>query len=574
MRAVAHAGVLPLPTPPATQPDRCHLVDRSRTLLSGAMMLLRLLILAGLLALVPGLRAGAQVSPAPMTRAEPSRCCRTRRSATSSSPRCETIAQAPPPAATPAPAAVPIAPDSLGAEVLMGASGLLNHISDEVIAGFGAIRSVPQLWFWLQVMATDSWSRSVLLDTAWRLALVLVVGLAVEWAARRAIQRPIRALVRQAPNGDIAGRGGRRGARRKRRDRSTPPPPRHGPHTAAARAAGAWPLCPRTVAGACFSAGRPPGRGNRPWRRGSATSRAPRRDRRLRALRRHPVASRGHVLPRSAAPAPADIARPHGRLRHALDQADRGGQRVRLRARRGRAAARPVGRRARRAAEGGRAGRSHLSRHHRPAAAPDSAARRCARPRTRAALSPRCETGWRASGTGWRCCCWRRCGSPGRSRCRTATRECCATSAASSWCSCWRGSRRSSSWERSTARWRRVPMPCRAIQGSRRASHSITRVMIGIARALIFAVAAIGLLQLWGLGTFDWLVATDLGRRVLSSLLTLAVTRAAGRGGLGGGQCRRSSAISPGSRARRRPHVRRGCARCCRCCAPRCRSPS
>ena len=49
-------------------------------------------------------------------------------------------------------------------------------------------------------------------------------------------------------------------------------------------------------------------------------------------------------------------------------------------------------------------------------------------------------------------------------------------------------------------------------------------VLIGIARALIFAVAAIGLLQLWGLGTFDWLVATDLGRRVLSSLLTLAVT--------------------------------------------------
>ena len=31
----------------------------------------------------------------------------------------------------------PLAPDSLGAEVLIGASGFLNHISDEVIAGFG-----------------------------------------------------------------------------------------------------------------------------------------------------------------------------------------------------------------------------------------------------------------------------------------------------------------------------------------------------------------------------------------------------------------------------------------------------
>ena len=49
-----------------------------------------------------------------------------------------------------------------------------------------------------------------------------------------------------------------------------------------------------------------------------------------------------------------------------------------------------------------------------------------------------------------------------------------ATSAASSWCSCWHGSRRSSSWERSTAHWRRARIQFRTIQGSPRASHSIT----------------------------------------------------------------------------------------------------
>ena len=49
-------------------------------------------------------------------------------------------------------------------------------------------------------------------------------------------------------------------------------------------------------------------------------------------------------------------------------------------------------------------------------------------------------------------------------------------------------------------------------------------VLAGVARALIFVAAAIALLQLWGLGTFSWLVATDLGHRVLSSLLDLAVT--------------------------------------------------
>ena len=40
----------------------------------------------------------------------------------------------------------------------------------------------------------------------------------------------------------------------------------------------------------------------------------------------------------------------------------------------------------------------------------------------------------------------------------------------------------------------------------------------------IFLAAAIALLQLWGLGTLDWLAATQLGQRVLSSLVTLSVT--------------------------------------------------
>ena len=165
-------------------------------------MLLRLLILTGLLALVPGLQRRCAGQPSPDDARRTLEVLEDPQKRDQFLTTLRTIAQAPP-APTPAPAAVVIAPDSLDAEVLMGASGLLNHISDEVIAGFGAIRSVPQLWFWLQVMATNSWSRNVLLDTVWRLALVLAIGLAVEWAARRAIQRPIRALVRQAPNGDI-----------------------------------------------------------------------------------------------------------------------------------------------------------------------------------------------------------------------------------------------------------------------------------------------------------------------------------------------------------------------------------
>ena len=61
---------------------------------------------------------------------------------------------APPPAATPAaatPAAkpalpIPLAPDSLGAQVLLRAAHFLNHSSTRVVEAAQAARSVPQLW--------------------------------------------------------------------------------------------------------------------------------------------------------------------------------------------------------------------------------------------------------------------------------------------------------------------------------------------------------------------------------------------------------------------------------------------
>jgi small-conductance mechanosensitive channel len=117
----------------------------------------------------------------------------------------------PPPAPTPepAPAAAPepasqapsLAQNGLGADVLVGASDFLNHLSDQTLATLHAVQSVPQLWGWLEVMATDPAASGILLDAAWRLILVLAIAIAVEWAARRALQRPIHALVRRAPTG-------------------------------------------------------------------------------------------------------------------------------------------------------------------------------------------------------------------------------------------------------------------------------------------------------------------------------------------------------------------------------------
>src|SRR3984957_11954156 len=114
----------------------------------------------------------------------------------------ETASAATSPASEPAgESAGPLVPNSLGAAVLVGASGFLTHLSDQVVGTLGAVSSVPMLWNWLRITSTDPWARGVLLDAAWRLALVLIVGLAIEWAIRAAVRRPILALIRQAPNG-------------------------------------------------------------------------------------------------------------------------------------------------------------------------------------------------------------------------------------------------------------------------------------------------------------------------------------------------------------------------------------
>jgi small-conductance mechanosensitive channel len=100
--------------------------------------------------------------------------------------------------------AAEVTPNSLGAELLVGASGFLNRLSGQVVTTVGAIQSIPLLWVWLKVMATDSWVHGVLLDAAWRLALVLAIGLVVQWALARVVNRPILAMVRRAPEGGHA----------------------------------------------------------------------------------------------------------------------------------------------------------------------------------------------------------------------------------------------------------------------------------------------------------------------------------------------------------------------------------
>ena len=139
---------------------------------------------------------------------------------------------------------------------------------------------------------------------------------------------------------------GCRSPRRARRNRAAPPATAGGADVVAARAAYAWPLRPGTAAGPRLPGRRSSARRHLARRQGPAPPCAARGHRRLRALRRHPLRRAGHVLAHTAAPSHADDDRQCGRLRHALDQPHRGDQRVRLCGDRGGIAARPLGHRA------------------------------------------------------------------------------------------------------------------------------------------------------------------------------------------------------------------------------------
>ena len=96
---------------------------------------------------------------------------------------------------------IPLAPDSLGAEVLVSASDFLNRAGTHAMDALHTMQSVPLLWGWAVVMATNPWARAMLADTSWRLAVVLACALAVEFGLRRVMLGPIARLERMAPDG-------------------------------------------------------------------------------------------------------------------------------------------------------------------------------------------------------------------------------------------------------------------------------------------------------------------------------------------------------------------------------------
>ena len=111
-------------------------------------------------------------------------------------------ASATPAAAAPAAktaAKMALAPDSLGAEILVGVSNRLETLSTEVEDTARALTNFTLLERWAGSVVSDPDSRAELADAAWKLVVVAILALLVEAGVKRLIRRPRHALLRIPP---------------------------------------------------------------------------------------------------------------------------------------------------------------------------------------------------------------------------------------------------------------------------------------------------------------------------------------------------------------------------------------
>jgi hypothetical protein len=116
----------------------------------------------------------------------------------------EAIAKASPAAPAPAPApasapVVPLAPDSLGAQLVNQFSSAVSDAGTEVLNSVRSVNDLPLLWRWLSTQARDPEARKQIGDAAWKLVAIFACALLAEWLVRRLFRRLRATLSAWAP---------------------------------------------------------------------------------------------------------------------------------------------------------------------------------------------------------------------------------------------------------------------------------------------------------------------------------------------------------------------------------------
>ena len=103
-------------------------------------------------------------------------------------------AHLPPAPAPAAPLALPLAPNSLGAQILVDAAGRLQVGSKRLVQSVQAVTDFQAIGDWLRETAADPYAQARFFAALWRLVLILAIGLAADILAERALRRPRRGL--------------------------------------------------------------------------------------------------------------------------------------------------------------------------------------------------------------------------------------------------------------------------------------------------------------------------------------------------------------------------------------------
>lgn len=107
-------------------------------------------------------------------------------------------APTPPANPVPVPSSLPLQPDSLGAQLIVQISAAVSEAGTQIVASLRSVNDLPLLWRWLSAQATDPVSRARVLDTAWKLLVVVAAAFAAERAGAFLLRRIREALSRGA----------------------------------------------------------------------------------------------------------------------------------------------------------------------------------------------------------------------------------------------------------------------------------------------------------------------------------------------------------------------------------------
>ncbi|TYO65344.1 mechanosensitive ion channel [Bradyrhizobium hipponense] len=94
---------------------------------------------------------------------------------------------------------IPLSADGLGAQLLLTVSEEIGEISREIAGMARTLTHFPAFYYWFVRTANDPAAYNLLIEIAWKLALVFGCALCAEWVIFRLIRRPVLFLEARVP---------------------------------------------------------------------------------------------------------------------------------------------------------------------------------------------------------------------------------------------------------------------------------------------------------------------------------------------------------------------------------------